>query len=253
MRIICKRFLDSFRIDYLGADLKYAIEKSMKGTLTAIMLIFFYFYSFLGISQDLNLIGRANIGIGFDYLSQDFNGIKTFFSPGGGLGIEAGMEGELPNDIYWYGTVGMTFNLNLHYEETNGATNKTSYSWNKKFLTAGANKYFDQKSKYIGNFYGGGGLTLSIPGILRRTENDKYLGRIKYNTTLGFQLHGGATLTLFDDFLLRPELRYRLINYKAKSFTRGEISDLEPELRKANGQGLDISLTIVKQIKGGRR
>ncbi|MFY0601493.1 MAG: hypothetical protein JXR03_17595 [Cyclobacteriaceae bacterium] len=212
-------------------------------------------------AQDLNLIGRANLGIGFDYLSQDFNGINTKYSPGGGLGFEAGLEGEINDDLFWYGTVGITFNLNLHYEEVNGVTRRTSFSWNKKFFTAGANKYFEVRSKFISDFYGGGGLTLGIPGILRRTVNGNgngngnsgYLGRIKYKTSLGFQLHGGATLAITDGVLLRPELRYRFINYKSKSFSKGSLSDLEPGLKKANGQGVEISVTIVKQIRGGRR
>jgi hypothetical protein len=203
------------------------------------------------LAQDLNLIGRANIGIGFDYLTQDFKGIKTFYSPGGGLGLEAGLEGELPNDLYWYGTLGMTFNLNFHYEEVSGVTTKTSFSWNKKFFAGGVNKYFDLRNKYIDDFYGGGGLLLGIPGIMRRTVNGDYKGRINYRPAVGFQIHGGVTLTLFDNFLLRPELRYRLINYNAKSDSPGLSS--EPELKKAHGEGLDISLSIVKQIKGRRR
>ncbi|MEP4534931.1 MAG: hypothetical protein ABJ004_17690 [Cyclobacteriaceae bacterium] len=209
--------------------------------------------SSLASAQQLNLIGRANIGIGFDYISQDFKGLKTFYSPGGGMGVEAGLEGEIQNDLFWYGTVGFTYNLNFHYEEINGQTTKTSYSWNKKFFTGGVNKYFDINNKYIGNFYGGGGLMLAIPGIMRRTINSTYQGRIKYKTSLGLLIHGGATLTITDNFLLRPEIRYRYINFKAESYTRGDVSSLESELRKAQGQGLDISVTIVKTIKGGGR
>lgn len=209
------------------------------------------------VAQEVNLIGRANIGIGFDYLEQDFNGINTRYSPGGGLGLEAGLEGEIQNNLFWYGTLGMTINLNLHYEEVNGTTRKTSFSWNKKYFTGGINKYFDIRNNHISDFYGGGGLTLGIPGILRLTENGTgngssgFKGRINYKTSAGFQLHSGITLTIFDGFLLRPEIRYRYINYNSKQKSPGLVNT--PELKKANAQGIDISVSIVKRIKGGRR
>ncbi|MFT6868186.1 MAG: hypothetical protein ACJA08_003036 [Cyclobacteriaceae bacterium] len=208
---------------------------------------------FLSFTQDLNLIGRANFGIGFDYTSQDFNGIKTFFSPGGGLGLEAGIEGEFKNDIYWYSTLGFTFNLNFHYEEVNGKTSKTSFSWNKKFITVGANKYHEINNKFISDIYGGGGLLLGVPGTMRRTVNNDYKGRVNYHIAPGIQLHGGATLTISDNFLLRPEIRYRFIQYNSKSFSKGDIKDLQPEVRKARADGLDLSLSIIKQIRTGRR
>lgn len=231
----------------------------MKEKASVYLLFLLLLTSNTAMSQDLNLLGRANIGIGFDYLTQDFNGLNTRYSPGGGIGLEVGMEGEINNDLFWYGTVGITFNLNLHYEEVMNMTRRTSFSWNKKYFTGGVNKYFELRNKYFKDFYGGGGLLLSFPGTLRRTENGTgngnsgFLGRIKYNPALGFQLHSGTTLTIFDGFLLRPEIRYRFINYNSKSFTKGDIDDLPPGLKKANGQGIDISVTLVKQIRSRRR
>ncbi|MEP0937396.1 MAG: hypothetical protein ABJH57_16670 [Cyclobacteriaceae bacterium] len=247
------RFFRFLLIDYLGkvvlAEPNFRMNRSHLLVISALIII----YPSLTSAQQLNLIGRANIGIGFDYISQDFKGLTTFYSPGGGMGLEAGLEGEIQNDLYWYGTLGFTYNLNFHYEEINGQTTKTAFSWNKIIFTGGVNKYFDIRNKYIANFYGGGGLMVAIPGTLRRTINSTYQGRIGYKPNLGLLMHGGATLTITDNFLLRPEIRYRYINFKAESFTRGDVSSLESGLKKARGTGLDISVTIVKTIKGGSR
>lgn len=222
-----------------------------KSIFSAFLIIILIHYSSL--AQDLNFIARGNVGIGFNYISQDFKGIKTFYSPGGGLGAEIGLEGAMKNDVFWYGTLGMKVNLNFHYEEVNGVTTKTSYSWNKKFITAGANKFFDLRNQNITEFQAGGGLIFGIPGTLRTTENNIYNGRINYSLALGAQIHTGLTLDIYDKFLLRPEIRYRFIRYNSKSYTRGDIKDLDPELRKARADGLDISLSIIKTIRSGRR
>ncbi|WP_258105636.1 hypothetical protein [Marinoscillum sp. MHG1-6] len=223
-------------------------------TLPACLLILVCFFApFLAKSQDLNLIGRLNVGIGLDYISQDFNGIKTFFSPGGGLGLEAGLEGELPNDLYWYGTLGFTQSLNLHFEEVNGQTRKTAFGWNKKIILGGVNRYFEIRNRYIPNVFAGAGAQLAFPGKLRRTENNDYKGRIYYNPAVGFHLEGGATFDIVNRFLIRPSVRYRFIQYNARKYSKGDVSTLRPDLKKAFGGGIDISVTLVKQIKGGRR
>lgn len=204
-------------------------------------------------AQHLNAIGKVTLGIGFNRLSQDFNGINTFYSPGGGLGFEAGLEGELPQDLFWYGMLGICLNINLHFENTNGLKNRTFYTWNRKMISAGANKFFDIKNKYIDNVFAGGGFTFYIPGKLKREETNDYLGAIDYKSTIGFQLEGGCTFHLNESIILRPALRYRYATFKSSDYSQGDLDELESGLKTARIGGIDLSVSIIKQIRGGRR
>lgn len=204
-------------------------------------------------AQELNALGKVTLGIGFDRLNQDFNGLTTSYSPGGGIGFEVGSEGELPQDVFWYGMIGICLNLNYHLENSNGIQNRTFYTWNRKLISAGANKYFDIRNKYIANVFAGGGLTYYIPGKLKREETNDYLGAIEYKSTIGFQLDAGCTFHLNESITLRPALRYRYAKFKSTAFSQGTINQLDPALQKANAVGIDLTVSIVKQIRGARR
>ncbi len=222
-------------------------------SLKSLILITFIGLNFGGAhAQELNALGRVNLGIGFDRLSQDFNGINTYYSPGGGIGLEAGLEGELPQNVFWYGMLGICMNVSFHYENLNGVENKTFYTWNKKMISAGANKFFDIKNKYVPEFFAGAGLTYYIPGQLKREETNKYKGAIDYNSTLGFQLETGLTLHLIKSLELRPSVRYRFAKFQSTDYSQGTIDQLDPALRKANASGIDLSVSIVHQLRAPR-
>jgi hypothetical protein len=223
----------------------------MNKSLSIIILLFCGIH--VAVGQEINLIGRVNQGIGLHYLPQDFKGILTKYRPGGGLSFEAGLEGELPQDIYWYGTVGMIFNLNLHFQDVNGKQDRSFYTWNKKCITVGANKYFDLPNKYIPQAFAGGALNYYQPGKLKREENNKYKGAIEYKSTLGFQIESGVVLDVLSAFKIRPSLRYSYAKFQSEKYSQGTIDKLPEALQTAKASSIDFSVSILKQIGGQKR
>ena len=57
-------------------------------------------------AQNLKFIGRYNLGIGASYESLDYNGAQVMYSPGGGMGLEAGLGYELLKNLDGYLTAG---------------------------------------------------------------------------------------------------------------------------------------------------
>ncbi|WP_299190025.1 hypothetical protein [uncultured Aquimarina sp.] len=201
-----------------------------------------------GTAQELNLIGRLNGSIGFNYESIDYNGGSLAYSPGGGMGLEIGAEYSFFKGLSGYGTLGYQYNLALQLQSGTNGSNKSSVTFGRVFFTLGVNKFFKFSENTLHGIVIGVGGNYSIPGKLRITENDFSADPIEYGTNLGFHIDAKLRLKLSDVIFLEPGIRYRQLELEAKSFGPNTIDALPSHLRTLNTSGVEISVSIIKTI-----
>ncbi|GEM_PF-4584364 len=199
-------------------------------------------------AQSLSLVGRGNLSIGLQYNDLDYNGGELFYSPGGGMGLEGGLRLDIGEGFAIQSTLGYQLHLALQTESINGISNKSSFNFNRKFVSFGMLKKFKLGHGIVGGFQLGAGTSLNLPGTLKRIENDNELGESNYNSNVGFYFEAGLRLRILDNVYLDPAIRYRQLSFVAKSFSDGAISDLPEHLQQLNANGIELGLTIVKNI-----
>lgn len=215
-----------------------------------VFLIFFFSLILAkGYSQKLNLIGRFNLGIGTEYQNLDYNGASVPYSPGGGIGVEIGFQSALIKNLMIQSTLGYQLNLALQAESSNGASNKTSFSFNRKFVSLGLAKKFELSEGIIDGFLIGSGINYNFPGRLKRIENDDRLGESEYSANLGYYFELGLRLDISQSIFLDPAIRYRRLNFVANSFSEGTVTELPRDLIDLNANGIELGLTIVKKLR----
>ena len=69
-----------------------------------------------------------------DYQSLNFNGADILYSPGGGMGLEGGIQLKITKNFYTSISVGYQRHLAFQSENVYGVSNKTSFNFNRKFL-----------------------------------------------------------------------------------------------------------------------
>ena len=198
-------------------------------------------------AQNLKFVGRYNLGIGAQYETLDYNGASVLYSPGGGMGLEAGLAYEVVKNLDTYVTVGFQKNLALQYESMNGVSNKTSFSFGRTFVSGGINKLFQLSEGTFNGIILGGGINYNMPGKLKIIENNENRGIATYNSALGFHIDAKLKLKFNDNFSLEPGLRYRNINFESSNTLSGNSSFPEG-LRQVNATGVDLSVSIAKRF-----
>ncbi|TRX61424.1 outer membrane beta-barrel protein [Fulvivirga sp. M361] len=219
----------------------------MKKIILSVILSISTLYAAL--SQSMSVMVRTNISIGMDYQSLDFNGNELFYSPGGGIGIEGGLQLEMIERLYAYISVGYQLNLALQAENVNGSSNKTSFNFNRKLITLGAAKIIKLSENTVQGLILGAGMNYSIPGKIRIEENDADFGEISYESGFGFHLETGLRLRLSEGLYLDPSIRYRSLDLSGKSYNRGSFESLPDYLQELDASGLELGVTIVKTLK----
>ncbi|WP_224995625.1 outer membrane beta-barrel protein [Cesiribacter sp. SM1] len=198
-------------------------------------------------AQNLKFIGRVNVGFGAQYESLDYSGDQVVYSPGGGMGLEAGLGYELIKRLDAYATLGFQKNLALQYESVNGTSNKTSASFGRGYFTAGLNKLFKTSDGVLNGIILGAGLNYNFPGKLKLTENSHDMGEWTYTNALGYQVEAKLRLKFTDTFSMDPGFRYRNIYFEYEP-TANSAWPAPANMNRLNATGVDLSLTLVKRI-----
>jgi len=213
-----------------------------KRILTALLVIFVLNPI---MAQRIDWIGRANLSVGLDYQTQDFDGEDTFYSPGGGFGLEVGGQYELIEDLALYLTTGYQLHVGLRSEDFDDGSLTTSFGFNRKFFTTGFNKFLFLEDRLpIEGVIIGAGVNYNFPGRLSRTENNFDLGVSRYQSALGFHVDVKVRLDIFDKINFEPGLRFRSLEFFVDSFSEGPVNGLPDHLRRLNANGIELSLTF---------
>lgn len=218
----------------------------MKTYFFAATFSIFFFTQVSG--QALTMVLRGNVGAGMSYYTLDYSGGSIFYSPGGGVGLEAGMQLELLKNLNLGVTFGYQHHLALQAETSTFYTNKTSFTFNRKYVSIATTKYFKISDKVLQNAITGAGFSYNSPGALIRTENNKNLGRSEYDNRFAVFFEGGLGFKASDTWSVNPTLRYRLLKFDAISFSEGEVVDLPTHLQRLNANGLEVGVTLIKKI-----
>ncbi|VXD11164.1 outer membrane beta-barrel protein [Marinoscillum sp. 108] len=204
-------------------------------------------------AQSLNFVGRGNLSIGAEYQSIDYNGGDLFYSPGGGIGVELGLQLDIVKGFAIQSTLGYQLHLALQAESVNGVSNKSSFNFNRKFISLGVLKNFKLTDKTVNSLQVGTGASINFPGTLKRTENDNELGESSYHSNFGLYFELALRLKLSDKVYLDPAIRYRRLNFSAESYSNGPITDLPDYLQDLNSNGIELGITFVKKLKSSKR
>jgi hypothetical protein len=198
-------------------------------------------------SQSTDFIIRANTSIGAEYSTLDYNGGSKIYSPGGGMGIDFGVQHELKNNLSFYSTLGGQFSFIFNYENINGFTNETTYSFHRFFFTLGAQYLIPFSNDFIKGFSLGGGLNGHKPTKLKRTENNFEYEPISYHYALGFHTDAKFRFKIASNYFVEPGIRYRNLDFTYKD--NSKIEDFLPEaFKKLNVNGVEFYLSFFKRV-----
>ncbi|MEM6264915.1 MAG: hypothetical protein AAGI38_20555 [Bacteroidota bacterium] len=199
-------------------------------------------------AQGLNLIVRGNIAIGTEYQSLDFWGRNLSYSPGGGLGVEVGVQFDMLKGFGIQLTLGRQFNYTFHEETVNGITNRSSFTFNRRFISLGVLKNFTLTDGIVNSLQVGAGTNLNYPGTMTRVENEVVIEESSYYSNFGIYIDLVLRLKITDQIFLDPGIRYRQLNFSAESFSEGAVSELPDNLQEVNASGVEIGLTFVQRL-----
>lgn len=202
----------------------------------------------LGFGQNVDFIIRGNLGIGAEYETLAYNGAEIYYSPGGGMGAEVGLQIEVAKNFILQSTLGYQLNLALQIESFNGVSNESSSIFNRKFMSFGALKKFPLTEYLFNGILIGGGAHYNIPGQLKRIEDNVDLGSSKYKSNIGYYIELAVRLKISETVYLDPGIRYRNLALDGKSYSEGTINDLPESLQKLNANGVELGLVLVKNI-----
>lgn len=203
----------------------------------------------------IDLIGRANVGFGFNYQEMDFQNEPILYSPGGGMGLEIGGQTEVYDNVYAYFTMGWHQNLRLKLPNSENSQNRdrSSFVFARFPFTLGANYVWTFDDPWVQGIIVGGGLSYNKPSRLKLIENNDRLGLISYNGNVAVLLDFKIRMELFKGFYFDPGIRYRRLKFRADEHAKGNVKDLPNHLRTLNASGLDFSATFVYDLKPNRR
>jgi len=203
-------------------------------------------------AQKLELLLRANASFGFEQDFLNYNGFEYLYSPGGGVGLEIGLESEVAKGFSVNMTIGYQQNLVWHYSDINGFDNESSFRFNRKFVAIGIKQLIRFTPHVFQGMYIGAGVNYSIPGTLKLVENSWRYGDIDYSSALGFYGEFGFRLRISKKkrIFLEPGIRVKIIRMNAKAYELGEVSDVADSFRDLNVSGIEVfSLGLIKRFK----
>jgi len=188
----------------------------------------------------VQFIGRYNLGVGIQYNTLYYGDQKLAYSPGGGMGLEAGIRLAPTPRIEPYATIGFQQNLAIRMtDEDDYYDNESNFTFSRVTFNAGVNYKFPiipNTNKFARI---GGGLNFSIPGWAGFKEDNEKLPSIKYQMARGFNIEASYVAYADRKITVEPGLRYRHIEFKP-SGNRVVQSNMNP----AQASGFDLSVII---------
>ncbi|MVN89636.1 outer membrane beta-barrel protein [Mucilaginibacter aquatilis] len=188
----------------------------------------------------VQLIGRYNLGVGIQYNNLYYGEDIIPYSPGGGMGIEAGIRVMPSAHLEPYATIG--FQQNIAIRMTDGDDywdNESYFTFNRTTFNAGlVYKFplFNTTDKIVRI---GGGVNFSIPGRAAFKEDNQKLPSISYKMARGFNLEASYVAYADRRVTVEPGLRYRQIKFNPAG-NRMVPDNMNP----AQASGFDLSVII---------
>lgn len=196
-------------------------------------------------AQGVNFVLRGNTSNGLDAISLDYLGNNLQTSPGGGIGLEAGLQLPLMENLLLQPTLGHFLSFGFQYESINGTSNQSSMIFNRIFLSLGVIKQFKFDKPVFQGLLLGTGLQYNLPGKLKRTENNQELGYTTYDNSMAIYMEVGLRIKIAKALFLDPGIRFRRLHFNINGYSDGDIADLPGELRNLNANGLEFGLSFV--------
>lgn len=202
-------------------------------------------------AQKLGLLIKYNASFGFtqDYLN--YNGLEYNYSPGGGMGLELGLDAEVAKGFSANLSIGYQQNLVWQYSNVNGFVNESSFKFNRKFVSVGLKQLIRFSDNFFQGMFIGGGVNYSIPGKFIITENEWRYGIIEYSPALGFYGDLGFRLRISERkrLYVEPGFRVKILRMNAKAYESGEVSDLADSYKDLNVSGIEVfSIGLIKKF-----
>ncbi len=202
-------------------------------------------------AQKLGLLIKYNASFGFtqDYLN--YNGLEYNYSPGGGMGLELGLDAEVAKGFSANLSIGYQQNLVWQYSNVNGFVNESSFKFNRKFVSVGLKQLIRFSDNFFQGMFIGGGVNYSIPGKFIITENEWRYGIIEYSPALGFHGDLGFRLRISERkrLYVEPGFRVKILRMNAKAYESGEVSDLADSYKDLNVSGIEVfSIGLIKKF-----
>ena len=216
-----------------------------------IFLLLFLSSNFLQ-AQKLGLLLRGNASFGFTQDFLNYNGLTYNYSPGGGVGVELGLEAEVAKGFSANFTLGYQQNIIWQFSNSDGNVNETSFQFNRKFVAVGIKQLFRLSDHFFQGIFLGAGGNYSIPGKFKITENNWRYGDIEYSPAVGFHGEAGFRLRISERrrLYLEPGFRVKIIYMNARAFEFGEVSDIADSFKDLNVSGLEVySIGLIKKFK----
>lgn len=188
----------------------------------------------------VQFIGRYNLGVGIKYNNLYYGDQILPYSPGGGMGLEAGIRLMPSTHFEPYATIGFQQNLAIRMTDRDDYWDNESYfTFSRVTFNAGLNYKFPIIPNTAHQARIGGGLNFSIPGWAGFKEDNEKLPSIKYQMARGFNIEASYVVYADRKVTVEPGLRYRHIEFKP-SGNRAVQSNMNP----AQASGFDLSVII---------
>lgn len=215
-----------------------------------ILLVTILFIPHLVFSQNFSIYGSAGLNFGANSQEMDFGGETIRYGYGSGLGLHAGFQYDTKlADIFVYSEVGINWCLAYQYQNINGSSNKSAFTFNHKSVSLGVGKLFRIETvDIINGIRINAGLDYNFPSEGSLTENDFKYGVIQYDNSLGFHIESRLSLQLTDAFLLEPGFGFNVVQFNYTDFDWYNGSP-EPSKLFPNASSLSFFLTARKLLK----
>ncbi len=215
----------------------------------AILLFLFVLSVSASYAQELGVFARGNLSIGTQYQMIEFSSENLYYSGGGGMGLEIGVQRAVKKNLDLVASIGYQLNMALRYDIVGDDDLTSSALFNRKFLSIGIANRMDINNQSLAQIVLGAGLQYHIPGRLQRTQNDIKLDDVDYRSQLGFYLEGGMSFELSNNARINPTVRYRFVSFEAHGFAPDAQMLFDSELVEYNGNGFELGVTLIKMLK----
>ncbi len=115
------------------------------------------------IAQEIGLIVRPYGSIGFEKGDVDYGGVPLEYSPGGGFGLETGLEYKLDMGFAASATIGYQGMWTFYLTTGTGGSNKSSFSFDRKYFTGNIHQLISLSDGIVEGINIGGGASYNIP------------------------------------------------------------------------------------------
>lgn len=188
----------------------------------------------------VQFIARYNLGVGIQYNNLYYGDEIIPYSPGGGMGLEAGIRLMPTTHLEPYATIGFQQNLAIKMTDRDDYWDNESYfTFSRVTFNAGLNYKFPIIPNSSSLVRVGGGLNFSIPGWAGFKENNEKLPSIKYQMARGFNIEASYMAYADRKVTVEPGIRYRHIEFKPSG-----NQYVQRDMNPAQASGFDLSIII---------